>query len=79
MPGVQTCALPIYLKSNGECLIQYYPRKAEGTRLTFMENLEKTPLKVRDCIYFSPDTNESGNKYIEKLVEKYPEYSYLLE
>ena len=68
-----------YLKSNGECLIQYYPRKAEGTRLTFMENLEKTPLKVRDCMYFSPDTNKSGNKYIEKLVEKYPECRYLLE
>lgn len=68
-----------YLKSNGECLIQYYPREAEGTRLTFMENLKQTPFKVRDCMYFSPDTDESGNKYIEKLIEKYPEYSYLLE
>lgn len=68
-----------YLKRNGECLIQYYAREAEGTRLTFMENLERTPFKVRDCMYFAPDTDESGNKYIEKLVEKYPEYSYLLE
>src|SRR6056297_717782 len=65
-----------YLKSNGECLIQYYPREAEGTRLTFKENLEKTPLKVRDCMYFSPDTDESGDKYIKKLVEKHPEYNY---
>ena len=68
-----------YLKRNGECLIQYYPREAEGSRLTFMKNLEKTPLKVRDCMYFSPDTDESGDKYIKKLIEKHPEYNYLLE
>lgn len=68
-----------YLKRNGECLIQYYPRKAEGTRLTFMDNLKNTPLKVRDCMYFSPDTDESADKYIKKLIEKHPEYSYLLE
>ena len=69
----------VYIKSNGECLIQYYPREAEGTRLTFMENLKKTPLKVRDCMYFSPDTKKDGDKYIKKLIETYPEYNYLLE
>ena len=65
-----------YLKSNGECLIQYYPREAEGTRLTFLENLKKTPLKVRDCMYFSPDTKKDGEKYLKKLIDKYPEYNH---
>ncbi len=55
-----------YLDFNGECLKCYEERKATGTRITVMNELEKVSLKEEDCMYCGGDADE-GAKYLKKL------------
>lgn len=67
-----------YLNLNSKCIFFSKPRNAEGNRVTVYTNLSNQPFVSYDCMY-CPFSGNEGNEYVLKLIEKYPEYQYLLQ